>query len=160
PAGSLMTVLDVLGGLIATSGVLAGLLGREQDGRGRRVRSSLLSAATLLQAQLGGVRGPHGRPEFGLFGVPLPALDRDLLISRTPSARALTTALELDELTQLPAAIAARPIETSLARLRAAGINAVRACHDLAELAAENWPASLLHRGHCALVRRPWTFAS
>ncbi|MGH3430980.1 MAG: CoA transferase, partial [Mycobacteriales bacterium] len=34
PAGSLMTLLDVLGGLIATSGVLAGLLGRERDGRG------------------------------------------------------------------------------------------------------------------------------
>jgi crotonobetainyl-CoA:carnitine CoA-transferase CaiB-like acyl-CoA transferase len=36
PAGSLMTLLDVLGGLVAASGVLAGLLGREQDGRSRR----------------------------------------------------------------------------------------------------------------------------
>lgn len=77
PAGSLMTLLDVLGGLVTTSGVLAGLLGREQDGRGRRVRSSLLCSAALLQTQLG-ERELNGRPEFGAFGMPLPALDGDL----------------------------------------------------------------------------------
>lgn len=51
----------------AASGVLAGLLGRDRDGRGRRVRSSLLCAAALLQAQLS-ERRTDGRPEFGLFG--------------------------------------------------------------------------------------------
>jgi crotonobetainyl-CoA:carnitine CoA-transferase CaiB-like acyl-CoA transferase len=160
PAGSLMTVLDVLGGLVATSGVLAGLLGRERDGRGRRVRSSLLSAATLLQAQLGGIRGPNGRPEFGTFDVPLPASDGDLVISRTASARAVTAVLELDELAQVPAAIAAQPVDRSLAPLTAAGIDAVRVCHDLASLPSDLWAADLLHRDRCAVVRPPWAFTS
>jgi CoA:oxalate CoA-transferase len=159
PAGSLMTVLDVLGGLIATSGVLAALLGRERDGRGRRVRSSLFSAATLLQAQLGGERGPHGRPEFGVFGVPQTALGGDLVISRTASGRAVTAALELDTLAEMPATIAAQPVDRSLALLTGAGIDAVRVCRDPAELAGDLWAARLLHRDRCALARPPWTFA-
>ncbi len=159
PAGSLMTLLDVLGGLVATSGVLAALLGRERDGRGRRVRSSLLSAATLLQGQLGGERGPNGRPEFGAFGVPQSALGGDLVISRTASGRAVTTALGLDTLAEMPAAIAAQPVDRSLALLTGAGIDAVRACQDPAELAGDLWAARLLHRDRCALVRPPWTFA-
>lgn len=158
PAGSLMPLLDVLGGLVAASGVLAGLLGRERDGRGRRVRSSLLSAATLLQAQLGGGRGPNGRPEFGMFGVPMPALDGDLVISRTAPARAVTAALGLEDLTELPALIAIQPVDRSLALLTAAGLDAVRACADPAELTGDRWAAGLLHRERCAFVRPPWTF--
>jgi crotonobetainyl-CoA:carnitine CoA-transferase CaiB-like acyl-CoA transferase len=159
PAGSLMTLLDVLGGLVAASGVLAGLLGRERDGRGRRVRSSLICAATLLQTQLG-VRGPNGRAEFGMFGVPMPALDGDLVISRTAPARAVTLALGLENLADVPILIAAQPVDRSLTMLTAAGLDAVRACLDPAELANDPWTATLLHRDRCALVRRPWTFTS
>jgi crotonobetainyl-CoA:carnitine CoA-transferase CaiB-like acyl-CoA transferase len=160
PAGSLMPLLDVLGGLLTTSGVLAGLLGRERDGRGRRVRSSLLSAAALLQAQLGGSRRSNGQPEFGPFGVPLPAPDGDLVISRTAPASAVTAALELDHPAEVPAKIAAQPIDRSLELLTAAGIDAVRACHHPAELAGESWAASLLHHDRCALVRPPWSFTA
>ena len=160
PAGSLMPLLDVLGGLVATSGVLAGLLGRERDKRGRRVRSSLLSAATLLQAHLGGCRGPNGRPDFGAFGVPLAARGGDLVISRTASARAVTAALGIDDFSQLPAEIAAQPVDRSLALLTAAGIDAVRACHHPAELPGEAWAASLLHHDRPTLVRPPWTFTA
>ena len=159
PAGSLMTLLDVLGGLVATSGVLAALLGRERDGRGRRVRSSLLSAATLLQTKLGGERGAHGRPEFGAFGVPQAALGGDLVISRTASGRVVTAALELDTLAEMPAAIAAQPVDRSLALLTGAGVDAVCVCRDPAELAGDLWAARMLHRDRCALVRPPWTFA-
>jgi crotonobetainyl-CoA:carnitine CoA-transferase CaiB-like acyl-CoA transferase len=157
PAGSLMTVLDVLGGLVAASGVLAGLLGRERDGRGRRVRSSLLCAAALLQAQLG-ERGPGGRPELGLFGVPLPARDGDLVLSRTASARTVTAALGLGDLAQLPVAIAAQQVDRPLALLTSAGVDAVRACPDPGELASDPWAATLLQRDRCAIVRPPWTF--
>jgi crotonobetainyl-CoA:carnitine CoA-transferase CaiB-like acyl-CoA transferase len=160
PAGSLMPLLDVLGGLVVTSGVLAGLLGRERDGRGRRVRSSLLSAAGLLQTQLGGCRGPNGRPEFGAFGVPLPASNGDLVISRTASVRAVTAALGVPDLTELPAEIAAQPVDRSVALLTAAGIDAVRACHHPAELAGDLWAAGLLHHDRCTLVRPPWTFTA
>jgi crotonobetainyl-CoA:carnitine CoA-transferase CaiB-like acyl-CoA transferase len=160
PAGSLMPLLDVLGGLVATSGVLAGLLGRERDGRGRRVRSSLLSAATLLQAHLGGCRGLNGRPDFGAFGVPLAASGGDLVISRTASARAVTAALGLDDVTGLRAEIAAQPVDRSLALLTAAGVDAVRTCHHPAELADDLWAASLLHHDRCTFVRPPWTFTA
>ena len=130
-----MTLLDVLGGLVVVSGVLAGLLGRERDGRGRRVRSSLLCAAALLQAQLS-ERGPNGRPEFGYFGVPLPAVDGDLVLSRTASPRTVTAALGLSDIDEVPAAIAAQRVDISLAQLTAAGVDAVRACPDPGELAS------------------------
>ncbi|MGH3798611.1 MAG: CoA transferase [Pseudonocardiaceae bacterium] len=160
PAGSLMTLLDVLGGLVATSGVLAGLLGREQDGRGRQVRSSLLSAATLLQAQIGD-RDTTGRPRFGTLGVPLPAADGDdLVLSRTARPHAVTAALGVDDLAELPAALAARPVGESLQQLTAAGVDAVRACPDPGELADDPWAAALLHRDRCAFVRPPWGFST
>ncbi|RVU23675.1 CoA transferase [Streptomyces antnestii] len=53
PTPSLMTLLDVLGGLVCAEGVLAALLARAATGHGRRVHTSLLSAATVLTA--------HGR---------------------------------------------------------------------------------------------------
>jgi crotonobetainyl-CoA:carnitine CoA-transferase CaiB-like acyl-CoA transferase len=159
PAGSLMTLLDVLGGLVAASGVLAGLVGREQDGRPRRVRSSLLCSAALLQAQLG-ERGPNGRPEFGAFGVPLPAVDGDLVLSRTAPPPAVTTAFGVSELTEVPAAIAASPVTESLQQLAAAGVDAVRACTDPGELADDPWATTLLHRDRCAFVLSPWVFTA
>ncbi|MFI6502900.1 CoA transferase [Nonomuraea typhae] len=48
PAPSLMTLLDVLGGLLGAEAVLAGLLLRERSGTGVRVDSSLLGAAEML----------------------------------------------------------------------------------------------------------------
>jgi len=44
-----MTLLDVMGGLVAAEAVLAGLLFRERTGRGCRADSSLLSGSTVLQ---------------------------------------------------------------------------------------------------------------
>lgn len=49
PAPSLMTLTDVLGGLICAQGVLGALLARFGSGQGQRVDSSLLSAAMLLR---------------------------------------------------------------------------------------------------------------
>ena len=154
-----MTLLDVLGGLSATSGVLARLLGREQDGRGRRVRSSLLCSAALPQAHLG-ERGPNGRREFGSFGVPLPAVDGDLVLSRTAPPPVVTAAFGVSELTEVPAAIAASPVAQSLQQLAATGVDAVRACADPGELTDDSWAAALLHRDGCAFVRPPWEFTA
>ncbi|QDQ14185.1 CoA transferase [Streptomyces spectabilis] len=63
PAPSLMTLLDVLGGLLGAEAVLAGLLLRERaGGRGVRVDSSLLGAADVLvgPALARGTRRPAG----------------------------------------------------------------------------------------------------
>ncbi|GAA0221560.1 hypothetical protein GCM10010492_19590 [Saccharothrix mutabilis subsp. mutabilis] len=51
---SLMTLVDVFGGLVAAHGVVAGLLRRHRTGRGRSVASSLLSAASRLNARARG----------------------------------------------------------------------------------------------------------
>jgi crotonobetainyl-CoA:carnitine CoA-transferase CaiB-like acyl-CoA transferase len=50
PAPSLMTLTDVLGGLVCAQGILAALLDRITTGHAQRVESSLLSAAGLLTA--------------------------------------------------------------------------------------------------------------
>ncbi|MEU7474581.1 CoA transferase [Lentzea sp. NPDC042327] len=64
PAPSLMTLVDVLGGLIGAEAVLAGVLTRRRTGRGVAVESSLLGAAGALLA------GAKSRPSPG-FRVPV-----------------------------------------------------------------------------------------
>jgi hypothetical protein len=48
PAPSLLTLTDVLGGVLCAEGAVAGLLAARTSGRGQAVTSSLLSAARLL----------------------------------------------------------------------------------------------------------------
>ncbi|MFH8336585.1 CoA transferase [Streptomyces sp. AM6-12] len=63
PAPSLMTLTDVLGGLVCAQGVLAALADRERTGRGGRVDSSLVSAAALIPRPAHRVRfTPLDRP--------------------------------------------------------------------------------------------------
>jgi crotonobetainyl-CoA:carnitine CoA-transferase CaiB-like acyl-CoA transferase len=49
--GSLFTVLDVLGGVVAAQGITIALLNRCMNNVGAKVTSSLMSAATLLCAE-------------------------------------------------------------------------------------------------------------
>ena len=49
--GSLFTVLDVLGGVVAAQGITIALLNRCMNNAGAKVTSSLMSAATLLCAE-------------------------------------------------------------------------------------------------------------
>ncbi|ATZ28662.1 E-cinnamoyl-CoA:R-phenyllactate CoA transferase [Streptomyces lavendulae subsp. lavendulae] len=76
PAPSLMTLLDVLGGLHGAEAVLAGLLLRERTGHGVRVDSSLLGAADTLTgpALRRAARGQDARRPAG-FRHPLPTAD-------------------------------------------------------------------------------------
>lgn len=63
PAPSLMTLLDVLGGLLGAEAIVAGLLQRSQQGCGVEVVSSLLGAAATLHIPLlaaGAARPPAG----------------------------------------------------------------------------------------------------
>ncbi|MDX8147538.1 CoA transferase [Lentzea sp. BCCO 10_0061] len=59
PAPSLMTLLDVLGGLLGAYTTVAALLQRERTGRAIRAESSLLAAAELLRLDA------KGRPAAG-----------------------------------------------------------------------------------------------
>lgn len=63
PTPSLMTLTDVLGGLLSAQAVLAALLERLRSGQGRRADSSLYSAAALVPRPRHRVHwGPYDRP--------------------------------------------------------------------------------------------------
>jgi crotonobetainyl-CoA:carnitine CoA-transferase CaiB-like acyl-CoA transferase len=146
PAGSLMTLLDVLGGLVSSQGVLAALAGRLRDGRGRRVDSSLLSAAALLQrAQTSGQQ--PSRPVWGPLDVPLPTADGHLVVP------AGTTPQQIDT-----EGLRRTSTVQALDGLRRDGIAAVRVCPDPGELATDPEVLPLLDIDGCAFVRSPWRF--
>ena len=80
PAGSLMTLLDVLGGLVAAEGILAGLVARYRTACGQRVDTSLLSAAGVLQAsRLEG--SVPSRPQWTDLDVPISTADGHLVVA-------------------------------------------------------------------------------
>ncbi|WP_432129123.1 CoA transferase [Streptomyces sp. bgisy082] len=150
PAPSLMTLLDVLGGLHGTEAVLAGLLLRERTGRGVRVESSLLGAAdTLTSPALARVaRGENPRRPAG-FRRPLPTADGWI----APADRDARAAASHD-LTALPTAEA-------LALLHGHGLAATAVTTDLSDLHHDPRFAGAVHRdAHGApAVPAPWSFA-
>ncbi len=156
-ATSLMTLTDVLGGLVCAEGVLAGLLATLDDGRGRRVESSLLSAAAVaLDA------GPPGASSA--LHAPLRTADGWLVLPSRAVARPARVGHALraapgapgDEAAAIRAALGQATTEAALERLAAAGLGGARVCTDLAALAAEPAFAGALDTGACALVAAPW----
>ncbi|MFJ8364025.1 CoA transferase [Streptomyces sp. NPDC093984] len=143
PAPSLMTLLDVLGGLLGAEAILAGLLLRERTGRGVRVDSSLLGAADVLTA-------PHrARAAQGLD-------------PRRPAGfrRPLRTAdgwIALADLSAAPYDIAELSIDQALERLRDRGLAAVPVVTDLTDLLSCG-PINRDAYGAPA-VPDPWSFA-
>ncbi|MFF4013152.1 CoA transferase [Streptomyces sp. NPDC001717] len=150
PAPSLMTLLDVLGGLHGGEAVLAGLLLRERTGRGVRVDSSLLGAAdTLTGPALRRVaRGESPRRPAG-FRHPLPTADGWI----APADRSAVGAAAHD-LRDLSTADA-------LARLAAHGLTATAVTTDLADLHHDpRFAGSISRDAHGApAVPDPWSFA-
>lgn len=140
-APSLMTLTDVLGGLVSAQGVLAGLLRRERTGQGVRVDSSLLSAAGVLPRT-------H-RPQWSALDYPLRTLNGYLMLSRATAAR------PVDDLLRSAREV---PTEVLVDRLRAHGLSAVAVCTDLRSLAADPRFAAALDRSCHAVPRSPWEF--
>ncbi|MFE7517590.1 CoA transferase, partial [Streptomyces sp. NPDC057540] len=123
PAPSLMTLLDVLGGLLGAEAVLAGLLLRERTGRGVRVDSSLLGAAdTLTAPALDRVRRGHDprRPA----GFRHPSRTADGWVAATDACAPAAAAYDLRELSTREA----------LEQLDRHGLAATRVTNDLSEL--------------------------
>ncbi|MCX4524105.1 MULTISPECIES: CoA transferase [unclassified Streptomyces] len=150
PAPSLMTLLDVLGGLLGTEAVLAGLLLRERTGRGVRVDSSLLGASdVLLGPALRRVRrGEQPRRPAG-FRRPLPTADG--WIAPADSCAAAAAAYDLTSL----------PTGEALAQLRAHGLTATAVTTDPADLRHDpRFTGSISRDAHGApTVPDPWSFA-
>ncbi|MET0132264.1 MAG: CoA transferase [Kibdelosporangium sp.] len=141
PAPSLMTLLDVLGGLLGAHAILGGLLHRERTGESCRVESSLLAAADLLQ------QGVANRPRPG-FRRPRPTADGWC----APADADVFEAAEHD-LTDMSTSDA-------LALLARKGLRAAPVTTDLALLPGDPRFADVieLDAHGCPAVRTPWRF--
>ncbi|MER5965288.1 CoA transferase [Streptomyces sp. NPDC002057] len=150
PVPSLMTLLDLLGGLHGTEAVLAGLLLRERTGHGVRVDSSLLGAAdTLLAPALRrAARGEDPRRPAG-FRHPLRTSDGWI----APSDASATAAAAYD--------VRGMCTEDALDQLRSHGLTATSVTTDLSDLHHDPRLSGPIGRDtHGApAVPDPWSFA-
>ncbi|MGW6984119.1 CoA transferase [Streptomyces sp. NPDC054932] len=149
PAPSLMTLLDVLGGLLGAEAVLAGLLLRERTGHGVRVDSSLLGAADTLTAPAlrRAARGENPRRAAG-FRRPRPTAD-GWIAPADADARAVA-AHDLGRLSTTEA----------LARLHEHGLTATAVTTELSDLHHDpRFTGSISRDAHGApTVPDPWSF--
>lgn len=162
---SLMTLLDVLGGFVATEGILAGLVAAQRGGTGFRVDTSLLSAATTLLAEQLAGRSPAP-----------PELDAVF----TTQDGLLAVCADRDELDGLAAAVGIpaepgrepgyliEPLRTALAARSAGeweellgrdGELAAEVEIDLADLPDRQNFADVFQNHGCAVVASPWRFS-
>ncbi|MEU3597694.1 CoA transferase [Streptomyces sp. NPDC006798] len=172
PRPSLMTLIDVLGGLVAAEGLIAGLLWRERNGRGLRVDTSLLSASTVLQYDV--LERPRNRHAPGCGNTAAPVLDgpwatadgwlalsarSHTAVGRLCRTLGLDTALTEERLrTEVARALGARPTAEWLAELDAAGVPATAVATDLTALPDAPAARRALTRQECTLVTAPWRF--
>ncbi|MFE9309882.1 CoA transferase [Streptomyces sp. NPDC006706] len=146
-APSLMTLLDVLGGLLGVEAVLAGLLLRERTGRGVRVDSSLLGAADVLTAPHR-VRAAQGLDPRRPAGFRRPLRTSDGWIA-------------LEDHCTAPYDVGELSTEQALERLNDRGLAAVPVVTDLAALLASGVSSGPIARDAygAPAVPDPWSFA-
>ncbi|MGH3766320.1 MAG: CoA transferase [Pseudonocardiaceae bacterium] len=166
PAPSLMTLTDVLGGLICAQGVLAGLLARIRTGAGQRVDSSLLSAAMVLQQPV--LQQPcAGRPAWTPLDRPLATADGYVVLptrtrlqpDRVAAACGAGSGFDTSSFDTVAAYFRQEPSSTWVERLRAAELGCVPVCTDLATLATDPRFALALQPDICTFTRPPWEFS-
>ncbi|MFE6101742.1 CoA transferase [Streptomyces laurentii] len=156
-APSLMTLTDVLGGLLLAQAVLAGLVARETTRLGCLVESSLLSAAALVP------RAGH-RVRMGVLDRPLPTADGLLYAGAAARERPeeVARAAGVTGIAALGRRLRERGTREWLELLRDAGLPAVAVCTGLDGLAAD--PAFVRAvrapdaRVPHARPARPWDF--
>ncbi|AXV79339.1 MULTISPECIES: CoA transferase [Ralstonia solanacearum species complex] len=165
--GSLFTVLDGLGGVIAAQGVVAALLGRCLQPASVRVDSSLLGAANLLCADaLEALFRPDAPPPIaadglqGVFPTRCGLLAIDCPDAQAVSTLARTVGLDdaADVRARLPDALLARTAQQWLALLEPCGIPAAIVVEDLTELHGNARFADSLACEAYTRVNSPWRF--
>ncbi|MFI9722990.1 CoA transferase [Streptomyces sp. NPDC052396] len=145
PVPSLMTLLDVLGGLLGAEAILAGLLLRERTGHGIRVDSSLLGAADVLTAPAR-ARAVQGRGTRRPAGFRRPLRTADGWLAPTDADAAGAASHNLSHL----------PTAQALDLLHSRGLTAVPVVTDLADLLSTG---SVTRDTHGApAVPDPWSF--
>jgi crotonobetainyl-CoA:carnitine CoA-transferase CaiB-like acyl-CoA transferase len=155
PAPSLMTITDVLGGLVSALGVLAALLLRSRTGDGARVDSGLFSAAGVL---------PRQRRRWHDLDRPLRTADGYVALCGPEAVEhgQVAATLGIEAATGAIAAYCrSRSTGTLVELFGAAGIPATPVCTDLAALAADDRFDQALRgpgrkAGACAVPLPPW----
>ncbi|MET7736858.1 CoA transferase [Streptomyces sp. NPDC005402] len=132
PAPSLMTLTDVLGGLVCAQGVLTALAVRETAHRGSQVHSCLLSAGALVPR-------PAHRVRWTPLDRPLRTADGHLYLGprarRHPEAvRRLLDGSDTTSARDVAARFARRTTEEWRVRLAEAGLTATSVLTDLSDL--------------------------
>lgn len=169
--GTLFTVLDVLGGVIAAQGITIGLLNRFMNHTGGKVTSSLLSAATLLCTE-------DFQRQHRFFAADIPAVS---LLSNVYATKQGMLAIEccddatlqrlfrlfdilidgeqIDEQQQrLRKILLTHSAQDWVALLQQAGVPATEVVEDLADLQDCPQLRFSLSRGSYTQVTSPWSF--
>ena len=176
-----LTILDVVGGLLACEGILAALYQRERTGRGGRVQTSLYTGWVALQEH---VLGPlalgceagrrRGRPLWGPLDRPISTAAGFLVLDAAgePARQGLAEVCGLRNRAgmeewemQVVERLRTRPAADWVADLRAAGVSAAAVAQDLSTLADDPRCRRLLERAGeaCWVPARPgpsWCEAS
>jgi crotonobetainyl-CoA:carnitine CoA-transferase CaiB-like acyl-CoA transferase len=177
PAPSRALLTDCLGALVTCEGALAGLLRREQTGRGRRVDASLLAGGMTLQAHVLDALSEErersrrqGRPVWGPLDHPLPTADGFIAVDAAEEG-ALRRLCHLcgvdagDSRLECETAVAERigrdPSSRWEEALCEAGIPCAAVCMDLARLPDNPDLAPLFEPldGTCRGPAAPWRFS-
>ncbi|ALM52375.1 CoA transferase [Halomonas huangheensis] len=166
--GSLFTVLDIMGGVVAAQGIGAALLGRALNGESGRVDSSLLGAASLLCCEtLQTLRNCRPLREPVLAGV-YPTAEGPLILECHDQVQLERLAAILDcrldtepvvrdeEITRC---LATHDAATWQSLLRDAGLMASCVQEDLSALHQDERIAACLETDGYTLVKSPWRFA-
>ncbi|SEE01848.1 CoA transferase [Pseudomonas anguilliseptica] len=164
PGGSLFTVLDVLGGVVAAQGVSAALLHRALSGQGVRVDSSLLGAANLLCVrQLQGADSADSSLFKGVYPTRSGLLAIDCQTPAQLQQLEVILACDLhgdpegrDEL--ICSALASKPAATWQQLLGDAVIPATVAVEDLSQLAQDGRLKTCLSVNAYTSVNAHWSF--
>jgi crotonobetainyl-CoA:carnitine CoA-transferase CaiB-like acyl-CoA transferase len=144
-----MTFLDVLGALLCAEGALVGLIARQQVGRGHAVRTSLTSAALVLQARALERLARGVVPEPAPRRQPLRTVDGFLgLAAGAGQARGLARRLRT------------RSSQDGVRLAAARGVHAVEVAQDLRRVVVDPQLAPGFEWGSFPLPRPPWTFRS
>lgn len=172
PVTSLMTLTDLLGGLVCAEGIVAGLLTRERQTRGQRVDTSLLSAATVLQYDTlehhaSSAQGCEAAPSC----LPVRAWQTGsgwLTVSaRTPThtdrARRALKLPDTSRVADIEAELVNRCNVSTARELQqlfvAAGVPAQVISEHLIDVTKRIGASELLDRDECVFVSSPWRFS-
>ena len=147
PEPSLMTLTDVLGGLVCAQGVLASLLRRIRTGRGSRVDTSLLSAAGIVPRR----RTPRLvlRTADGFVALPGGSGDRAAAVLGLSPASPV----------RLDGQVCGAPTSSAVERFADAGITATPVHDDLRALLADPRMRGALGREGGSVTVVPWEFS-